>query len=179
MQLDRLTKKFMPYFIVWNWQQLDTYTVKGRWMNNESQWTLNEAVGPRFRYCRVLPLEGRQETKKAREDKQTRVSNTQLTDVAVLANCPICSLYCYQLLDSVAVSAKMDTLLSTFYIWYQITFEVQAKSFHIYTFIMCQYMSNKMQLYTVYFICKLLYIFRAVSSPIIRGTNNCIYSIWY
>jgi hypothetical protein len=106
-------------------------------MNNESQWTLNEAVGPRFRYCRVLPLEGRQETKKAREDKQTRVSNTQLTDVAVLANCPICSLYCYQLLDSVAVSAKMDTLLSTFYIWYQITFEVQAKSFHIYTFIMC------------------------------------------
>ena len=45
--------------------------------------------------------------------------------------------------------------------------------------ILCQYMSNKMQLYTVYFICKLLYMFRAVSPPIIRSTNNCIYSIWY
>ena len=45
-------------------------------MNNESQWTLNEAVGPRFRYCRMFSLEGRQETKKAREDKQTRVTNT-------------------------------------------------------------------------------------------------------
>jgi len=32
-----------------------------------------------------------------------------------------------------------------------------------------------MQLYTFYFICKLLYIFRAVSPPIIRSTNNCIY----
>jgi len=38
-------------------------------------------------------------------------------------------------------------------------------------------MSNKMQLYTVYF--KLLYMFRAVSPPTIRSTNNCIYSIWY
>jgi len=36
-----------------------------------------------------------------------------------------------------------------------------------------------MQLYTVYFICKLLYMFRVVSAPIIRGTNNCIYSISY
>jgi len=36
-----------------------------------------------------------------------------------------------------------------------------------------------MQLYTVYFICKLLYMFRVVSPPIIRSTNNCIYSIWY
>jgi len=34
-------------------------------------------------------------------------------------------------------------------------------------------------LYTVYFICKLFYIFRVVSPPIIRSTNNCIYSIWY
>ena len=33
--------------------------------------------------------------------------------------------------------------------------------------ILCQYMSNRMQLYTVYFICKLLYIFRVASSPII------------
>jgi len=36
-----------------------------------------------------------------------------------------------------------------------------------------------MQLYTVYLICKLLYMFRVVSPPIIRSTNNCIYSIWY
>ena len=36
-----------------------------------------------------------------------------------------------------------------------------------------------MQLYTVYFICKLLYMFRVVSPPIIRSTNNCVYSIWY
>jgi len=33
-----------------------------------------------------------------------------------------------------------------------------------------------MQLDTVYFICKLLYMFRVVSLPIIRSTNNCIYS---
>jgi len=54
-------------------------------------------------------LEGRQETKKAHEDKQTRLSitlGTQFTDVTVLANCPICSLYCCQLLGSVAVSVK-------------------------------------------------------------------------
>ena len=36
-----------------------------------------------------------------------------------------------------------------------------------------------MQPYTVYFICKLLYMFRVVSPPIIRSTNNCIYSIRY
>ena len=36
-----------------------------------------------------------------------------------------------------------------------------------------------MQLNTVYFICKLLYMFRVVSPPIISSTNNCIYSIWY
>ena len=36
-----------------------------------------------------------------------------------------------------------------------------------------------MQRYTVYFIWKLLYMFRVVPSPIIRRTNNCIYSIWY
>jgi len=39
--------------------------------------------------------------------------------------------------------------------------------------------SNKLQLYTVYYICKPLYMFRVVSPPIIRNTNNCIYSIWY
>ena len=35
----------------------------------------------------------------------------------------------------------------------------------------------KLKIYTVYFICKLLYMFRVVSPPIIRSTNNCIYSI--
>jgi hypothetical protein len=32
--------------------------------------------------------------------------------------------------------------------------------------------------YTVYFILKLLYMFRLVPSPIIRSADNCIYSIW-
>jgi len=41
------------------------------------------------------------------------------------------------------------------------------------------YTSNKMQRYTVYFIWKLLYMFRVVPSPIIRSAYNCIYSIWY
>ena len=36
-----------------------------------------------------------------------------------------------------------------------------------------------MQRYTVYFIRKLLYMFRVVPSPIIRSANNCIYSTWY
>ena len=36
-----------------------------------------------------------------------------------------------------------------------------------------------MQGCTVYFIWKLLYMFRMVPSPIIRSANNCIYSIWY
>jgi len=42
-----------------------------------------------------------------------------------------------------------------------------------------QYISNKMQRYTVYFIWKLLYMFRVVPSPIIRNAYNSIYSIWY
>jgi len=37
---------------------------------------------------------------------------------------------------------------------------------------------NKTQRYTVYFIWKLLYIFRALPPPIIRSANNCIYRIW-
>jgi hypothetical protein len=41
------------------------------------------------------------------------------------------------------------------------------------------YIANKMQRYTVYFIRKLLYMFQVVPAPIIRGANNCIYSIWY
>jgi hypothetical protein len=36
-----------------------------------------------------------------------------------------------------------------------------------------------MQRYTVYFIWKLLYMFRVVPTPIIRSAYNCIYSIWY
>ena len=38
-----------------------------------------------------------------------------------------------------------------------------------------------MQRYTVYFIWKLLYMFRVVPTPIIMSANNCtrIYSIWY
>jgi hypothetical protein len=36
-----------------------------------------------------------------------------------------------------------------------------------------------MQHYTVYFIWKLLYIFRMVTSPIMMSANNCIYCIWY
>ena len=42
-----------------------------------------------------------------------------------------------------------------------------------------QYISNKMQRYTVYFIWKLLCMFRVVPPPIIRSAYNCIYSIWY
>jgi len=36
-----------------------------------------------------------------------------------------------------------------------------------------------MQQFRVYFIWKLLYMFRVVPPPIIRSANNCIYSIWY
>ena len=36
-----------------------------------------------------------------------------------------------------------------------------------------------MQGYTVYFIWKLLYMFRVVPPPIIRSANKSIYSIWY
>jgi hypothetical protein len=45
--------------------------------------------------------------------------------------------------------------------------------------IMFQYIFNKMQRYTVYFIWKLLYMFRVLPPPIIRSAKNCIYSIWY
>jgi len=41
------------------------------------------------------------------------------------------------------------------------------------------YISNKMQRYTVYFIWKLIYMFRVVPPLIIRSANNCIYNIWY
>ena len=36
-----------------------------------------------------------------------------------------------------------------------------------------------MHRYTVYFIWKLLYMFRVVAPPIIRSANICIYDIWY
>jgi len=42
-----------------------------------------------------------------------------------------------------------------------------------------KYISNKMQRYTVYYIWKLLYMFREVLPPIIRSACNCIYSICY
>jgi hypothetical protein len=42
-----------------------------------------------------------------------------------------------------------------------------------------QYISNKMQRYTVYYIWKLLCMFRVVPPSIIRSAYNCIYSIWY
>jgi len=42
-----------------------------------------------------------------------------------------------------------------------------------------QYISNKMQRYTVYFNLELLYLFRVVPPPIIRSAYNCVYSIWY
>ena len=47
------------------------------------------------------------------------------------------------------------------------------------TVIILEYISNKMQRYTVYFIWNLLYVFRVVPSPIIRSANDCLYSIWY
>ena len=42
-----------------------------------------------------------------------------------------------------------------------------------------QYISNKMQLYTVYYIWKMLYMFRVLIPPTIRSAYNRIYSIWY
>jgi hypothetical protein len=42
-----------------------------------------------------------------------------------------------------------------------------------------QYVSNKMQSYTVYYIWNLLCMFRVVPPPIIRNAYKCIYSIWY
>jgi hypothetical protein len=42
-----------------------------------------------------------------------------------------------------------------------------------------QYISNKMQRYTVYSIWKLLHMFQVLPPPIIRSANNFIYSIWY
>jgi len=36
-----------------------------------------------------------------------------------------------------------------------------------------------MQRYTIYYIWKLLYMFRVVRPPIISSASNCIYSIWY
>ena len=47
------------------------------------------------------------------------------------------------------------------------------------TYFLFQYISNKMQRYTVYFIWKLLYMFRVLPPPIIRSAYNCIYSVWF
>jgi hypothetical protein len=43
----------------------------------------------------------------------------------------------------------------------------------------CTSISYEKQICTVYFIWKLLYMFRVVTPPIINSSNNCIYSIWY
>ena len=72
--------------------------------------------------------------------------------------------------------------------WYKITKIQFYKYEQIVVKFMCEFFGcdycvlltiKKMQLYTVYFICKLLYMFRVFSPAIIRSTNNCIYSIWY
>jgi len=34
-------------------------------------------------------------------------------------------------------------------------------------------------MYSLLYFCKLLYMFRMVTSPIIRSTYNCNYSIWH
>jgi hypothetical protein len=42
-----------------------------------------------------------------------------------------------------------------------------------------QYISNKMQRYTVYLYLETALLFRVVLSPIIRSAYNCIYSVWF
>ena len=34
-------------------------------------------------------------------------------------------------------------------------------------------------MYSLLYFCKLLYMFRVVTPPLIRSTYNCNYSIWY
>ena len=41
------------------------------------------------------------------------------------------------------------------------------------------YFQQDATLHSLFISGKLLYMFRVVSSPIIRSTYNCIYSIWY
>ena len=41
------------------------------------------------------------------------------------------------------------------------------------------YFQRDATLHSLFISGKLLYVFRLVSSPIIRSTYNCIYSIWY
>jgi len=41
------------------------------------------------------------------------------------------------------------------------------------------YFQRDATLHSLFISGKLLYMFRVVSSPIIRSTYNCIYSIWY
>ena len=41
------------------------------------------------------------------------------------------------------------------------------------------YFQKGATLHSLFISGKLLYVFRVVSSPIIRSTHNCIYSIWY
>ena len=41
------------------------------------------------------------------------------------------------------------------------------------------YFQRDATLHSLFISGKLLYMFRVVSPPIIRSTNNCIYSVWY
>jgi len=70
-------------------------------------------------------------------------------------------------------SVAMKTGLS-----YELTFQ-HFSSKYAYSGVIFHYISNKMQRYTVYYMWKVLYMFRVVPRPIIRSAYNCIYSIWY
>jgi len=57
-------------------------------------------------------------------------------------------------------------------------FNVQGSVHHKYIQIYV-YIQQDATLHSLFISGKLLYMFRVVSPPIIRSTNNCIYSIWY
>jgi hypothetical protein len=76
-----------------------------------------------------------------------------------------------------AVNKRQDNKLENCCIW--LVIYLNCTMMHGFTNLKFQYISNKMQRYAVYFIWKLLYIFRVVPTPIIRSAYNCIYSIWY
>ena len=51
--------------------------------------------------------------------------------------------------------------------------------FRIYFKFLLIYFQRDVTSHSLFISGKLLYVFRVVSSPIIRSTYNCIYSIWY
>jgi hypothetical protein len=57
------------------------------------------------------------------------------------------------------------------------------KDFNVYGSVHRESMSTIVQknaaMYSVLYFCKLLYMFRVVTPPIIRSTYNCNYSIWH